>query len=481
MELRQKALKGVVWSGARIWGGQVISFVVLLVLSRLIKPESFGLVAYASVFIAFIEIFLDQGFGDAIVQRAVLETGHLDTAFWTNLLAGILLTIACYASSGSIAEFFHQPQLTPLLHWLSLCLTVMGLSAVQQAILRRELDFKKLALRSLIASIAGGIVGVVLAIMGFGVWSLVAQTLTNAFVGLLVLWNVSSWRPRVYFSRTCFKDLFSFGSNVVGGNFLNFLNRHFDDILIGYFLGPTALGFYTIAYKLLRTMTSALTGVTNAVAFPAFSRLQNDPERMRNAFYGAVQYTSLISFPAFIAVAVLAPELIPALYGPNWYPSIAVMQVLAFIGVLHSVFFFNPSALLAAGRPSWRLGVAVMNAISNMIAFSLAVRWGIVAVAAAYVIRGYVLAPVEIWVVKKAIGLDIRLYLRQFVVALASCAAMVVAILGLRYFLSTAVVFQLMILGLVGGAVYVSVVQLIMPSIRRQVAGFLGIVLPQWL
>jgi O-antigen/teichoic acid export membrane protein len=480
MELKQKALNGIVWSGAQIWGGQVISFIVLLVLTRLIKPESFGLVAYASVFIAFIQMFLDQGFGDAIVQRAVLERGHLDTAFWTNLLTGILLTIACYASSGLIADFFHQPQLTPVLHWLSISLTILGLCAVQQAILRRKLDFKKLALRSLIASIAGGIVGVVLAIMGFGVWSLVAQTLTNAFVGLLVLWNVSSWRPRFYFSKNYFKDLFSFGSNIVGVNFLNFLNRHLDDILIGYFLGPTALGFYTIAYKLLRTMTSGLTGVTNAVAFPAFSRLQNDPKRMRDAFYRAVQYTSLISFPAFIAVAVLAPELIPTLYGPNWYPSIAVIQVLAFIGVLHSVFFFNASVLLAAGRPSWRLGVAIMNAISNMIAFSIAVRWGIVAVAAAYVIRGYVLAPVEIWVVEKAIGLNIKLYLRQFFVPLASSAVMVFAILGLRYLLSTAVVFQLMILGLVGGAVYLSVVQLIMPSIRRQVAGFLGIVLPQW-
>lgn len=479
-ELKQKAVKGLIWSGAQIWGGQIISFVVILVLAHLLEPKAFGLLAYASVFISFIQIFVDQGFGDAIVQRTQIESGYLDTAFWTNLLSGIILTILCFAFSEHIGDLFQEPQITSILHWLSISFFLLGLSGVQQSILRRELAFKQLAIRSLISSITGGIVGIIFAAMGFGVWSLVAQNLTNNSVGVIVLWNISSWRPRFAFSRNGFRDLFAFGSNIVGINILNFINRHADDFLIGYFLGPSALGFYTIAYKLLLTLTKALTGVTNAVAFPAFSRIKDEPERMRSIFCQAIRYTSLISFPIFIGIAILSSELIPAIFGPNWYSSIPVMQALAFIGVLHSVFYYNASAVLASGKPSWRLGVTLVSGVSNIIAFGVAVRYGIVAVAVAYVIRGYVLAPLEIWVVKKAIGLNIKIYLRQFYVPLVASITMVFVIMGLKYFLNKTLVYQLIIPILVGGSVYICIVQFIMPTIRQQVTNLLWILLPKW-
>jgi O-antigen/teichoic acid export membrane protein len=480
MELRQKAAKGLIWSSANVWGGQAVSFVVMVFLSRLIKPEAFGLVAYASVFITFVKIFTDQGFGDAIVQRYEINEKVLDTAFWTNALTGGLLTFVCILGAGSVADLFHQPQLAPILAWLAPVFILSGLISTQEAILRRELSFKKLAIRSLIAIAAGGIVGISMAFAGFGVWALVAQNLTSGFVGLLVLWSVSHWRPGFHFSKMYFKELFSFGSKIVGINFLNFLNTHSDDFLIGYFLGPIALGYYTIAYKLMTTMVSTLTGVTTAVAFPAFSRLQKDPDKMRRAFYQVTYLTSLISFPAFLGLAVVAPVLIVVVYGPQWTPSIPVMQILAFISVIHSIFFFNASVVLAAGKPLWRLGVTLMNAFSNVIAFFLVVRLGIVAVAAAYVIRGYLLSPVEIWVVHKVIKLDIKLYLRQFIGPFVSSFVMAIVVGIMKYLLKDAIGLsvELIVLVLTGCIIYLLSIQLISPSLRSQLLELFWLVLP---
>lgn len=481
IDLKQKAVKGVFWSGTQIWGARFVSFVIFAILSRLLTPEVFGLVALATLFITFIQTFQDQGFGDAIVQRADLLEDHLDTAFWANVLIGALLTIISIAASGFIADLFHEPQLIPVIRWLSLSFVLAGLSSVQAALLRRRLAFKELALREILAIVMSGIAGVSMALLGFGVWSLVAQDLVNLVVGVVVLWSVSGWRPGLRFSKKHFAELMRFGLNIVGINVLNFLNTHADDILIGYFLGPTLLGFYTIAYKLFGVMKDLLTSVTNAVAFPTFSRLQDDPERMRRAFYQALYYTGLLSFPAFIGVMLVAPELIPALFGPQWTISIPVLQILTFIGILHSIFYFHDSLIIALGKPSWRLGMILLNAVSNVVAFLLVVRWGIVAVAAAYVIRGYLLSPIEIWMVHRLAKIEVRNYLYQFRVVLLGSLIMIAAVLGFKYLVGglLSLQLQLAVYVLAGCVVYVAAVQWMAPSLRSEILRLVQSVLPE--
>lgn len=481
MELKQKAVKGVFWSGAQIWGARAVSFIIFALLSRLLTPQAFGVVALASLFIIFVQTFQDQGFGSAIVQRGDLEPDHLDVAFWTNLAFGAALSLVSISASGFIAGLFHEPQLAIIIRWLSLSFIFMGLSSVQQAILRRNLAFKILAMREILAVLVSGIIGVILAFLGFGVWSLVAQKLINLLVGVAILWSISNWRPGFRFSRKHFFELLSFGSNIVGINILNFLNGHADDILIGYFLGPTMLGFYTIAYKLFGIMKDLLTSVTNSVAFPTFSRLQDDPERMRRAFYKILYFTGLMAFPIFIGMSIIAPELIPVLFGPQWMLSISVLQVLTFIGILHSIFYFHDSLLNALGKPSWRLGMIFLNAVSNVIAFAIAVRWGIVAVAAAYVIRGYLLSPIEIWMVNKLAKIDLGIYFHQFVAPFWGSLAMTVTILGLKYLIGNTLSLhiQLAVYILVGGIFYLLVVQLMAPSLRQQLTKLILLVLPE--
>jgi PST family polysaccharide transporter len=295
------------------------------------------------------------------------------------------------------------------------------------------------------------------------------------------LWKVSKWRPGFRFSKKHFNELFSFGINIVGNDVLDFLNRHTDDILIGIYLGPVMLGFYTVAYKIITIMTALLTGVISAVAFPAFSLIQNDLDRMRRGFYQAIHYISLISFPAFIGVTLLAPELVTTVFGPQWLLSIPVMQILAFIGILHSVFIFNGDIILASGKPSWRLGLTLMNAITNVIAFALVVQWGIVAVAAVYVIRGYLVSPINLYVVKRLIGIEFKTYFNQFKEALVSTVAMAIALIGLKQFdiiNGLRPYLQLIIYTFFGACVYLLIIQAMVPNFWGQLSGFATSVFP---
>lgn len=435
MSLKQKAVKGVVWSAIENWGRQVISSGTFFLLARLLDPETFGLVALSSIFLAFLQIFIDQGFSQAIVQRQDIESEHLDTAFWTNLGISLILMILIILSAGSIAELFQEPQLTPIIRCLSLGFLLNALSNVQTAIFQRKLAFNTLAKRTLAAIVIGGIVGVAMAFMGFGVWSLVGQQLTNSLIQVLVLWRISDWRPQLRFSQRHFQELFSFGINVVGISFCTFLSRRSDDFLIGYFLGSTALGYYTIAYRVFSLLTEMLTGIVVKVTLPTFAKLQKEPEKLRNALYQAIQLTSLIAFPGFFGAVALAPEIVRIIFGEQWEASIPVMQVLNLAGILYAYFYFNGSLMMAVGKPSWKLAMDFVQSIINVIGFAIAVRWGIVAVATAFMIRAYLMAPFIVWLIWRLVHIDVRTYLRQGVVPLAGAVAMLGTIFTIKYFL----------------------------------------------
>lgn len=483
MSLRQRAAKGLFWSAIQKWGRAAITTLTFVVLSRLLTPEAFGLVALASVFTEFVEIFLDQGFSAAIVQRKEVEKKHLDTAFWISIVTGLLLTAGNIAAAGFVATFFDEPRLAAVLSWLSLGFILNALSTTQLAILQRKLAFKSLAARSLTATTIGGIVGIGMAFAGFGVWSLVGQNLARAIAAAVILWSSSDWRPGFDVSRQHYRELFSFGSSIVGNNVLNVLVRRSDDFLIGYFLGPTLLGFYTVGYRLLVIIIRLVTEVTNTVAFPAFSRLQSEPERMRRAFYKVTQYTSLLSFPVFISLATLAPELVPAIFGEKWAPSIPVMQVLALIGILQSVLFFNASIIRASGKPSWELGIMVLNAVSSILGFLIAVKWGIVAVAASFVIVGYALAPISYFAVRRLIQVDFWVYLKQFVPPLLASLLMAAAIMGLKYGIQDQalnIYLKLTMYILAGILTYLLVIGLTARKLYGQVLELVSLMFPKW-
>ena len=479
MALRERATKGLAWSLIERWGTELAGLGIFMVLSRMLGPEEFGLVALATVVIDFAQRFVDQGFSEAVVQRGELDQEHLDTAFWTGIATGGLLALLLVACAEPLAAALGEPKVAPVLRWLSLGFVIRGLSSTQQALLVRSLRFKQLAVRTLVAQLAAGVVAITLVFTGWGVWSLVGQSLAAGVFGVITLWSVARWRPGLGFRWDHFRQLSLFGVNIVGFKLLNLLTGRVDALMIGSFLGTTALGYYSVAGRTFGAITKALTGMMNAVAFPVFSRLQDDPERMRRAFYEATQLTSLVTFPAFLGLAAIAPDAIPWAFGEQWGPSVPVMRVLAAVGILQTLTQFNGSVLKAVGKPSWRLGIATLQATCSAIAVLMVVRHGIAAVATASAAVALALYPLGFYAVQRVIGIEVLPYARQFagpVFAALLCAA---AALGARWLGDSLVLsVRIPLACAAGAAAYALALRLVAPALFQRALSTLWSAVP---
>ena len=477
--LRARAARGVFWTGLGNWGNQIAAVVVFVILSRLLEPEAFGLVALASVFVGFIQVIADQGLADAVVQRRNLESEHLDTAFWTAMAFGVLLSLLIAALAFPIAGLLGQERLAPVLIALALAIPMGSSTLVQRAVLTRDLAFRSLTLRTLAAIAVGSAVGIGAAVLGFGVWSLVAQNLANQFAGMIVLWSVTGWKPRLRFSRSHFRDLFGFGINVVGFRLLNYFNRRTDELLIGSYLGAVALGFYSVAYRMLILLISVTSNLIDFVAFPLYARLQSDRDRLRSAYYKTTSFVALTSFPVFTGIMIMAPEIVLVLFGSKWSESVPVMQALALFGVMQAINYLNGTMIKAMGKPSWRVVIVGITAVLNVIAFFIAVRYGILAVAIALVVVGYLVMPISYWAVNRLVPINLRVYFRHIRDPLLASLLLGAVMAGLRHALSTtSPLFVLFIASCAGTLVYCAAIRIIARPLADEVLALARDALP---
>jgi O-antigen/teichoic acid export membrane protein len=432
MGLRERAIQGVVWSALRVCGGSAISFVVQILLVRLLAPKSFGLVALAIVFTALLRTVQDQGLTKALIQREDLEPQHLDSAFWVMLAAGAVMTSLCVILAGPIALALGEARLADVLPWLALNLVIGSFGSVQAALLTRRMRFKSLALRSLSGTFAGGAVGVIMAFSGFGIWSLIGLRLVDAVVSTVALWMLSSWRPSLSFSFRHFKEIFGFGASAMGIALLNWSEKHLDNLLIGIFLNAKSLGFFAIARAMVRRIADALTTSVTDVALPTFSRMQTDRDRMGEAFLTATQVAAIAAFPAFLGMLVVAPDFVLTLFGERWRPSIPLMQIMCLGMMLPAVTHFNGPVIMACGKPSWLFSIKLVGLGVRVTAFLIGVRWGLIGIAIALVTARYVMLPVSLTLVMRLTNLRAARLRRTLAGPLIAAVGMSAAITVLR-------------------------------------------------
>lgn len=423
-DLRQAALRGTLWSGVQQAGDKAIRLPVYLVLAHLLSPQAFGLVALAIVYIEFAQLFLNQGLTAAIVQRHALEREHLESAFWGNIVFAILLAAGSAAAAGPIAALLGQEALEPIIRWLSLGFLLSALSATQDALLRRELQFRALAVRSIGGMAAAGVAAIALAILGFGVWSLVALQLVYQAVEVVLLWRASDWRPRFRFSARHYRELFAFGVNMLGVHVLRFARIRVDQLLVGSLLGTTALGYYSMARTILNGVAGLVSGSIGPVLWSTFARLQAEGERLARAIYQAAEMLALVTWPAYVGIAAVAPEIVEAFLGEQWLPSIPVVQAFALAAVAHSVNGLNLTAITATGAVRWRVRLEVLVAVASVGAIVLAVPHGIAAVGWAFAGVLYLMQPVELWAATRLLPIRAAVYLRRLALPIAASLLM---------------------------------------------------------
>ncbi|WP_141242256.1 lipopolysaccharide biosynthesis protein [Leptolyngbya sp. BC1307] len=435
MSLREKVAKGAVWSAFQDWGSQGIQFVVFFILARLLGPQTFGLIALAQIFLRLIQSLTKQGFTQVLIQKDNLDRSELDTAFWSNIGITSVLTAVCVVLAQQVSVWFKEPMLAQIIPWLSANFILVALNDVQRALLMREFDYKTIATRTFIAAPISGVIGISMAFSGYGVWSLVGKTLSENAVTVILLWQVSDWRPSFNFSIARFKELFEFQINIVGISVLGTINGQIDNFLVGYYIDSTTLGYYVVANKVVVLVADLLGGATQKIALPMFSRLRADLDKLQKIFCKITQVVSFIAFPVFFGIAILASEITFVAFGPEWAPAIPLMQILAFAGLQNSVYSFLGELTTAFGKPAWNLRIGFASVVFKAVGFMIAVQSGIVAVAVVQMMVGYVFTPIRLFFVNRLTHISFSKYLKSHVSPLLGVVIMSGMIISAKYLL----------------------------------------------
>ena len=376
MTSRAAVLAGVTWSGIERVSRMVLGVVVFACLARLLRPSDFGLVAVASLYIALLDVFVTQGLGTALVRRNEVTTGHLDTAFWVSLSAGLLVAAFTTLGATVVAGLLSAPALVPILRTLAVLFPLSALGIVPAAILAREMAFERLALRSIASVLLGGAAGVGAAWAGWGVWALVTQTLVSTTVGTAALWVATPWRPGLRVSRGSMADLRAWALALMGNDILWFCSRKGDETVVAGGLGTVALGSYSVANKLSTICVDVLTVPIQTVAVPALSRIQADGNRMAMGIVEGSVWGAALGWPAFVGLYILAPYVVPLLFGTHWSVAVPVLQVLSVGGILRAACVMHHPALLAINRPWTYFGLLGLHSVLTVAASVLAVTTG---------------------------------------------------------------------------------------------------------
>jgi len=457
MTLRSRTLKGLVWKAFSQIVVQGLRIVVAVILARLLEPDEWGLAAMVLVFAALVAIFSDLAFGAALVQRRSLTEADRSTVFWLTLIGGAVFTFVGVVLSGAVASLYGEPDVQPLFAALSLSFVVTALGTTQLALLTREMDFRRLELRMMSATIVGAAVAIALAAAGFGAWAIIMQQIAIAVVSTALLWASYPWRPRLLFSFASVRGLGSFSANVLGTQILFYLSRNADNFLIGRFLGATPLGAYALAYNLVLVPFSRIASPIQEVLFPAFSRLQDDPRKVGSAWLRVNRLVGAIALPALVGLIVVAPDFVTVVLGEKWRDAIPVIQILAWAGLLQSLQRLNSSVLAARDRTGTLFRFSILASVANVLAFVVGLQWGIVGVAAAYALSNTVLQPVYTWLTARSVDLTLGAVARDLAGLAQAVVLMGAATLGARMLLvelGVSPAARLVAVILVGAAVF---------------------------
>jgi PST family polysaccharide transporter len=387
----KSATSAIKWTSASQGGRLFLQWVTVAILARLLSPGDFGQVGIAIVVIGFIILFRDLGTSASVIQRKDISDPLLSSLFWVNVGFGFVATLVIFLISPLVGLLYHDPEITNLLRLLSVTFFISGFGIIQQAILERNLKFNILAKVEVIAAALGSIVGIFAALSGFGAWSLVYQVLVTTSATTISLLILCRWKPKAYFSFIEVKKITSFSLNLTGFNIINYFSRNADNLLIGYFLGVEALGYYNLAYRLMLLPLLNVTYVINRVILPLYSRIQDDNARLRSMFLRISGATAFITFPLMIGLVALREPFINLIFGSKWSPVIILVLILAPVGMVQSIMSSTGVIYTVKCRTDWLFRWGIGSGLFVIISFIVGLSWGIEGVAIAYAIATAIL------------------------------------------------------------------------------------------
>lgn len=377
--LKQKTKSGLLWSSIERFSNQGVQFLFSIMLARLLAPSDYGIVAMVVIFFAIAQTFVNSGFSSAIVRKKNRTEADLSTCFYFNILVGFGFYILLFLCSPFIADFYDQPILSPIVKISGLTVLINSLCIVQQAQFTIRIDFKTQAKVTLTSTVISGILGILLAYLGYGVWALVWQGVIGSFIRMLLLWLFSKWRPRESFSKDSFHYLFGYGSKLLASGLLDTTYNNIYPIVIGKFYSPAQLGNFSRAQGWVSLPSSNITDILQRVTFPVLTEMQDDDERLATNYRKLLRLSAFVVFPLMMLLAAIASPLVRVVITSKWDACVPYLQIICFAMMWYPIHAINLNLLQVKGRSDLFLRLEIIKKVIGVIVMCVTIPLGVTA------------------------------------------------------------------------------------------------------
>ena len=376
--LKNKTVKGTIWSSLERFSVQGVHFLVMILMARILTPADYGIVGMLAIFIAISQSLVDSGFSQALIRKQDRSEIDNSTVFYFNIAVGIVMYLILFFSAPLIADFYNEPLLVPITRAIGLSVVFNSLAVVQRALLTVRLDFKTQAKASLIGAVISGAIGIGMAYTGFGVWAIVWQQLSNLAIITTLLWILSHWQPIWAYSWKSFRELFNFGSKLLASGLLDTIYKNLYLIVIGKFFKASDLGYYTRAHQFTDFASSNITGIFQRVTYPVLSTIQDNDMRLADVYRRLLRTSAFIIFPLMMGLAAVAKPMVLSFLTKEWLFSAVLMQILCFSQMWYPVHAINLNLLQVKGRSDLYLKLEIIKKIIITVTLCITLPFGLI-------------------------------------------------------------------------------------------------------
>lgn len=453
-DLSRQAVQSTVWAYGSFVSGKLLVFISMIVLARLLVPEHFGQLGYCLIAIQYLDILNSAGVGSALISRRDRIEEAANAALLIGLASGVVLFAAAWVSAPALARFFDEPAVTNLFRALAVVIPLSSVGTVPSALIQRGMRFKAKFIPDVGRSLAKGIISILLAWQGFGVWSLVFGQIAGEVVATVILLYLARWRPTRAFNRSVTRQMMGYSGHIIGVGLTGALITNVDYLIIGRVLGAAALGYYTLAFRIPELVIRNTNFVIGRVAFPLLAQVQSNAAELRSAYAALLRYVALFTIPAGVGLALVAPEFVRSFYTSKWEQAIPVMQLVAIALAISSIGHLPGIIYKSINRPSILNKLSAVKLVATIGVLLYCVRWGIVGVAAGQVGLSMLFVALDTFVVARVLAFPTSDMLRALTPALASTAAMSLAVIAVDAALPGDGMFSLLLMVASAVAVY---------------------------
>ncbi len=453
-DLKKKTVNGIVWSSIDRFSGQGAQFLIMLVMARLLAPQDYGVLGMITIFMAISQSLIDSGFSNALIRKQNRTDVDNSTVFYFNLVVSGCLYVVLFILAPYVAQFYNTPSLCPIMRVICLSMVITSWGVVQRALLTLNLDFKSQAKASFISTISGGVVGIILAFYGYGVWALVFQQLTFYGLSTSLLWVFSKWRPIRCFSWQSFRELFAFGSKMLASGLLDTIYGNIYVIVIGKLFSASNLGHYVRAKNFSEFPSSNITGILHGVTYPVLCKLQDDDDRLREVYRKFLKLAAFIIFPLMVGLSSVSKPFILLIIGEKWTFCSELLQIICFSMMWYPIHAINLNLLQVKGRSDLFLRLEIVKKILGVSILLCTFRFGLVVMCYGSIASSMICLIINTYYTGKLIDVGYLKQMRDLMPTFLVCMCM----FGLIHFINSFIspyLLQLVVGILVGAVFYI--------------------------